>query len=103
MAILTVYPNWYTMKIRMILVSLLIASTSWAIAQPTVGIYSFYLDKEVDFSLMQGFTDDNSKQMMQDLVQDPEFNIEPLIMDFHDYRECQDTGRSWSKSFTGCT
>lgn len=69
----------------MILVWLFVASAFWAIAQPTVGIYSFYLDKEVDFSLMQGFTDDNSKQMMQDLVQDPEFNIEPLIMDFHEY------------------
>ena len=84
LAILTVYPNWHAMKIRMILVSLFIASTSLAIAQPTVGIYSFYLDKEVDFSLMQGFSD-NSKEMIQTLVQDPEFNLEPLIQDFHEY------------------
>ena len=72
------------MNIRLILVSLFIASTTLAIAQPTVGIYSFYLDKEVDFSLMQGFSD-NSKKMIQDLVQDPEFNLEPLIQDFHEY------------------
>jgi hypothetical protein len=72
------------MKIRLILVSLLAVSTSLVMSQPTLGIYSFYLDKEVDFSLMQGFSD-NSKEVIQNLVQDPEFNLEPLIMDFHDY------------------
>jgi hypothetical protein len=72
------------MKIRLILVSLLAVSTSLVMSQPTLGIYSFYLDKEVDFSLMQGFSD-NSKEMIQNLVQDPEFNLEPLIKDFHDY------------------
>ncbi|MEQ8303076.1 MAG: hypothetical protein RIB47_06770 [Cyclobacteriaceae bacterium] len=53
-------------------------------AQKQVAIISFYLDREVDFSLMQMFDDDSEKKIKK-LMEDPEFNLDNTIEDFHQF------------------
>lgn len=55
-----------------------------AFAQKKVATVSFYLDREVDFSLMQMFNDD-SEDKIKKLMEDPEFDLAPMIKSFHDY------------------
>ena len=42
------------------------------------------MDKEIDFSLMNAFID-NSKDRIQKLVDDPEFDLSPVLASFNDY------------------
>jgi len=56
------------------------------VAQPKVAVTSFFLDKEVDFSLMQAFNDD-SKDLIQKLVDDPEFELTSILNDFYVFFE----------------
>lgn len=72
-------------KVRSLLfIPLLFAFFTNVFAQKQVAIVSFYLDREVDFSLMQAFNDDSEKKIKK-LMEDPDFNLAPMIEDFHDF------------------
>lgn len=66
------------------IISLLLISIIYGQAQHKVAVISFYMDKEVDFSLMNAFID-NSKDRIQKLVDDPEFDLSPVLASFNDY------------------
>ncbi len=72
------------MKSPLILITLLLLGLNSAFSQPTIGVYSFYFDKEIDFSLMQAFADDSEKKI-QEMVSDPAFDLDLLLEDFHDF------------------
>ena len=69
---------------RYVLLILSIFCAASLSAQKQVTIVSFYLDREVDFSLMQAFNDDSEKKI-KTLMEDPEFNLDNTISNFHEF------------------